>query len=181
MGRAILLNQGIGDPSSRYVYRLPFLHCPGWADVPRAGIACPSKFKMFIDGSVTHSVNDIRRLNRIYARQRQALGTHKALDDIPDSIILVPLSLDKKMAKISTSSEFIVQFQTGTSYTVQMLYQRLQRLDVEQSIAVAQQQNPAITNEPHNVPVPISANGQQRVMMKPIYRKLVRSASPTHI
>lgn len=138
-----------------------------------ADFARTDRFKLIVDGRTMHTVSTITRENRCFAAINQSRYEYVGNDSIPDKLVVLPLSLDKKMAKISRNSQFIMEFNSVAGWTLQALYQPFEPLNESESLTLAQRQNTDIVITPEILPAPVDMTGRIQVAAKPIYRKFV--------
>lgn len=131
------------------------------------------RFKLIVDGKTMQNVSTMFRESRVFAAVNQSRYEYVGADTIPDHLVVLPLSLDKKMAKISRNSQFIMEFFTLEGFTLQALFQPFEPLNESESLNLAQRQNPDLVITPSVLPAPVGADGRIQLTAKPIYRKLV--------
>lgn len=138
-----------------------------------ANFVATDRFKLIVDGKTMHSVSKIMRESRAFAAINQSRYEYIGADMIPDNIVILPLSLDKKMAKISRNSQNIMEFNSAAGWTLQALYQPFEPLNESESLNLAQRQNTDLVITPEILPAPVGADGRIQIGAKPIYRKLI--------
>ena len=153
-----------------------FIQGASWAILAKsdyADFARTDRFRLIVDGKTMQNVSVIMRESRVFAAINQARYEYIGADTIPDHLIFLPLSLDKKMAKISRNSQFIMEFNSQTNWTLQALYQPLEPLNESESLSLARRQNEDITITPEVLPAPVGTDGRIQVAAKPIFRKMI--------
>jgi hypothetical protein len=153
-----------------------FVQGASWAILAKSDytdFARTDRFKLIVDGKTMQTVSTIMRESRVFSAVNQSRYEYLGADVVPDNFVILPLSLDKKMAKISRNSQQIMEFHSTTSWTVHALYQPFEPLNESESLNLAQRQNTDIVITPEILPAPVGMTGRIQLGAKPIYRKFI--------
>jgi len=153
-----------------------FIQGASWVILAKSNFAdfvATDRFKLIVDGKTMQTVSKIMRESRVFAAVNQSRYEYIGADTIPDKLVFIPLSLDKKMAKISRNSQFIMEFNSATAWTLQSLYQPLEPLNESESLSLAKRQNEDLVITSSVLPAPVGADGRIQVRAKPIFRKFI--------
>lgn len=130
--------------------------------------------RLTVDSEVKAQLSDIIRFNRIYASVHMSHHLEGVVTDtIPDDVIIVPLTLDKKMAKISRSSEYQFAFKFASAKTVRCLYQVVEPMTGEEARDIAKRQG-VVVNDKYIKLVPVDETGRLNPNAKQYFRKIYK-------
>jgi hypothetical protein len=132
--------------------------------------------RVAVDGNVMIQANQIHRVSRTFKHINELREGYTAVDDVPKCLVIVPFSLDKKMAKISRSSNYQMSIYTTSAggYTLMGLWQVLKGVDASKAISLVKRQGltEAEVGDPNTTITEIDATGQIKPSAKKIYRKV---------
>lgn len=137
--------------------------------------------KLTVDGESCYQIMDVRRINRAYASVRHSRDDTHGNDVIPDKLIVLLVSLDRKMGKISRSSKYTIDFMSDGTMTLLGLWQEVKGQTVEESLDLAKRQGIdklISVTDPMLKIMPVDVTGRLNLRVKPIYRKVFKEVAP---
>ncbi|MEO0134575.1 MAG: hypothetical protein ABIK72_07475 [candidate division WOR-3 bacterium] len=156
-------------PSGRYTSKLNIQGATSFILVKSDYTDFPDNLEIYIDvdGENRVSLDDFMILNTTfqYLSERKATSYSK-------KVIVFKSTLDKKLAKVSRNSNFILTFNNPSSaFDVVAIYKRLHTPSAVETTELLKRMNVEITNKV--LPVPIDHTGKYNPSVKPIARKVI--------
>jgi hypothetical protein len=141
-----------------------------------ADFLATDQLKLTLDGKTIQYFNSILDASFVYdhINQCEHNGLLGAFVNDP-AVITLPISLDKKMAKTSRSSQFIISILTAAPYTVCAFYQRIRQPSPDEVQKLIQRQNRNVHDaDPKILRVGVDSTGKRNAFVKGLYQKIYR-------
>jgi len=160
-----------------YMSKVVVIGAGGWIAIQKSDYAdfvAGDHLRLYVDGVKQQEYESILDCSRVWNSVLQSHGQHIGADTTPDDLILVPLTLDKKMAKISRNSQVQLEFFNSgqAEYTIRVMYQPIRPLTSAEAFKLAKRQNPNLQENDLSIqPLPVDLIGNLNPIAKPIFRK----------